>query len=71
VPRRPSDKARVLIEIERSCSTLCKLLKRCWSQKKEDRPTFDQIVKIMQGEVAQEVLRKEEPKVALYGDEKD
>ena len=50
---------------------MCKLLKRCWSQKKEDRPTFDQIVKIMQGEVAQEVLRKEEPKVALYGDEKD
>ena len=36
---------------------LCKVLKKRWVQKHEDRPSFDQIVKTMQGEVAEEVMR--------------
>ena len=59
------------LEFERSYPKLCKLLKRCWAQKKEDRPSFDQIVKTMQGEVAEEVLRKEEPEIVVYSVEVD
>ena len=54
------------LEFERSYPKLCKLLKKCWAQKKEDRPSFDQIVKLMQGEVSDEVRRKEEPVITIY-----
>ena len=37
------------LEFERSYPKLCKLLKRCWAQKKEDRPSFDEIVKTGRG----------------------
>jgi len=59
------------LEFERSYPKLCKLLKRCWSQNKENRPSFDEIVWVMQGDVAEEVLRKEEPEITLYSEEAD
>jgi len=59
------------LEFERSYPKLCKLLKRCWAQKKEDRPSFDEIVKTMQGEVAEEVMRKDEPTITVYCVEDD
>ena len=59
------------LEFERSYPKLCKLLKRCWAQEPEDRPSFDDIVKTMQGEVAEEVLRKEEPEIMVYSVEDD
>jgi len=59
------------LEFERSYPKLCKLLKKCWAQKKEDRPSFDQIVKLMQGEVSDEVRRKEEPVITIYSVEDD
>jgi len=54
------------LELERSYPKLCKLPKKHWVQKHEDRPSFDQIVKTMQGEVAEEVMRKEEPAITVY-----
>ena len=45
------------LEFERSYPKLCKLPKKCWAQNLEDRPSFNQIVKTMQGEVAEEVMR--------------
>ena len=45
------------LELERSYPKLCKLPKKCWAQNPEDRPSFNQIVKTMQGEVAEEVMR--------------
>jgi hypothetical protein len=59
------------LEFERSYPKLCKLLKKCWAQKKEDRPSFDQIVKLMQGEVSDEVRRKKEPVITIYSVEDD
>ena len=59
------------LEFERSYPKLCKLLKRCWAQNKEDRPEFDEIVKLMQGEVSDEVRRKEEPVITIYSVEDD
>jgi len=59
------------VEFERSYPKLCKLLKRCWAPLKESRPSFDEIVKTMQGEVAEEVMRKEEPVITIYKDEPD
>ena len=45
------------LELERSYPKLCKLPKKCWAQNPEDRPSFNQIVKTMQGEVEEEVMR--------------
>jgi len=59
------------VEFEKSYPKLCKLLKRCWSQKKEKRPGFDEIVWVMQGDVADEVMRREEPEITVYSVEED
>ena len=59
------------LELERSYPKLCKLPKKRWVQKHDDRPSFDQIVKTMQGEVAEEVMRKEEPAITVYSIEDD
>jgi len=59
------------LEFERSYPKLCKLLKRCWTQKKEDRPGFDEILRLMQGEVSDEVRRREEPEIVVYSNEDD
>jgi len=59
------------LEFERSYPKLCKILKRCWAQKPEDRPSFDEVVRVMQGEVTEEVLLKEEPEVVVYSKEDD
>jgi len=59
------------LEFERIYPKLCKLLKKCWAQNPEDRPSFDLIVKTMQGEVAWEVMRKEEPVITVYSVEDD
>jgi len=59
------------LEFEKSYPKVCKLLKNCWVQKKEDRPVFDKIVKTMPGEVTEEVLRKEEHAITVYSMEDD
>ena len=59
------------LEFERSYPKLCKLLKRCWAQMPEDRPSFDEIVRVLQGEVSDEVRRKEEPVIVMYSLEDD
>jgi len=59
------------LEFERNYPKLCTLLKRCWAPKKEDRPSFDEIVKVLQGEVSYEVRRKEEPVLVMYSLEDD
>ena len=59
------------LEFKRSYPKLCILLKKCWAQNPEDRPSFDEIVKTMQGEVAEEVLRKDEPSITVYSVEDD
>ena len=59
------------LEFERSYPKLCELLKKCWAHTPEDRPSFDQIVKTMQGEVAEEEMRKEEPAITVYSVEDD
>jgi len=51
------------LEFERSYLKLCKLLKRCLAQKKEDPPGFDEIVRVMHGEVSDEC---EEPAITIY-----
>ena len=55
------------VEFERSYPKPCKLLKRCWAPLKENRPSFDEIVKEMQGEVTDDVRRKEELIITIYG----
>ena len=59
------------VEFERSYPKLCQLLKRCWVPLKENRPSFDEIVRVMQGEVADEVRGREEPVIQLYSLEED
>ena len=59
------------IEVTKNYPRLCTLIKRCWSQKMEERPGFDEIVRVMQGEVADEVRRRTEPIVEVYSQEND
>ena len=59
------------LDFERNYPKMCKLIKRCWSQKKEERPGFDEIVRVMQGEVHDEVRRREEPEIVVYSLEAD
>ena len=59
------------LEFEKAYPGMCKLIKRCWAPLKEDRPGFDEIVKVMLGEIADEVRRKEEPAIVVYGKEAD
>ena len=59
------------VEFERSYPKLCKLLKRCWAPLKENCPSFDEIVRVMQGEVADEVRGREEPVITVYSVEDD
>ena len=48
------------------------LIERCWSQDSGDRPNFDEIVKLMQGDISDEVRRGgEEPQIVMYSDEDD
>jgi len=42
-----------------------RLQKRCWAPLKEERPGFNEIAKVMQDEVADEVRRKEEQEIVV------
>jgi len=59
------------LEFKRNYPKMNALIGRCWAPKKEDRPSFDEIVRVMQGEVAEEVRRKEEPEITVYSLEAD
>ncbi|GMI54986.1 hypothetical protein TeGR_g9003 [Tetraparma gracilis] len=47
------------------------LIQECWRVRRKERPNFDQIVARLQGEVGDEIKRKEEPKIELYSKEDD
>ena len=40
------------LEIEKAYPGVCKIIKRCRAPLEEDRPGFDEIVKVLQGEIA-------------------
>ncbi|GMI41164.1 hypothetical protein TeGR_g7773, partial [Tetraparma gracilis] len=47
------------------------LIQECWLVRKKDRPNFDQIVARLQGEIGDELKRKEEPEITVYSEEDD
>jgi hypothetical protein len=47
------------------------LIQECWRVRRKERPNFDQIVKRLQGDIGDEIKRKEEPKIELYSQEDD
>ncbi|GMI24899.1 hypothetical protein TeGR_g14185 [Tetraparma gracilis] len=47
------------------------LIQECWVPRARMRPDFDQIVKRLQGEIGDEIKRKEEPVVVVYSVEPD
>ena len=50
---------------------LTALIKRCWQPKQEDRPSFEEIVRILRDEVGDEVRKNPEPNVVYYSIEAD
>jgi serine/threonine protein kinase len=50
---------------------LSKLVTDCWSHEPEKRPIFDEIVRRLNGEIADEVRRKEEPLITFLSKEPD
>ncbi|GMI25561.1 hypothetical protein TeGR_g10462 [Tetraparma gracilis] len=47
------------------------LIQECWRVRRKERPNFDQIVSRLQGDIGDEIKRKEEPKIELYSKEDD
>jgi hypothetical protein len=47
------------------------LIQECWRVRRKERPNFDQIVKRLQGDIGDEIKRKEEPQITLYSVEED
>jgi hypothetical protein len=47
------------------------LIQECWRVRKRERPNFDQIVARLQGDIGDEIKRKEEPKIEVYSKEDD
>ncbi|GMI18950.1 hypothetical protein TeGR_g15277, partial [Tetraparma gracilis] len=47
------------------------LIQECWRVRRKERPNFDEIVKRLQGDIGDEIKRKEEPKIELYSKEDD
>ncbi|GMI36359.1 hypothetical protein TeGR_g14705 [Tetraparma gracilis] len=47
------------------------LVQECWRVRRKERPNFDQIVSRLQGDIGDEIKRKEEPKIELYSKEDD
>ncbi|GMI56624.1 hypothetical protein TeGR_g933, partial [Tetraparma gracilis] len=47
------------------------LIQECWRVRRKERPNFDEIVKRLQGDIGDEIKRREEPKIELYSKEDD
>jgi hypothetical protein len=47
------------------------LIQECWRVRRKERPNFDEIVNRLQGDIGDEIKRKEEPKIELYSEEDD
>jgi hypothetical protein len=47
------------------------LIQECWRVRRKERPNFDQIVARLQGDIGDEIKRKEEPIIVVYSKEDD
>jgi hypothetical protein len=47
------------------------LIQECWRVRRKDRPNFDEITSRLQGDIGDEIKRKEEPQIELYSKEDD
>ena len=52
------------LSFKKAYPRLDSLIRQCWANVAEERPTFDDIVRLL-GEIGQEVRRKEEPEVTF------
>jgi len=59
------------LTFKRAYTKLDALIERCWSQVPEERPLFDEIVRLMQGDIAEEIRRKDEPEITYLNKEDD
>ena len=50
---------------------LVALIRRCWTMDRDPRPDFDEIVRLLQGEIADEVRRAMEPNIQQLSEEPD
>ena len=55
----------------KACPKLNALIQECWRVRRKERPNFDEIVKRLQGDIGDEIKRREEPKIELYSKEDD
>ena len=62
---------RPLLTFKKAYTKLDALIERCWSQVQEERPLFDEIARLMQGDIAEEIRRKDEPEITYLSKEDD
>ena len=59
------------VTFKKAYTKLDALIERCWSQVPEERPLFDEISRLMQGDIAEEIRRKAEPVITYLSKEDD
>ena len=59
------------LTFKKAYTKLDALIERCWNQVPEERPSFDEIVRLMQGDIAEEIRRKDEPEITYLSKEDD
>ena len=59
------------LTFKKAYTNLDALIERCWNQVPEERPSFDEIVRLMQGDIAEEIRRKDEPEITYLSKEDD
>ena len=47
------------------------LIRRCWTMDRDPRPNFDEILRLLQGEVADDIRRAVEPNIVKLSEEPD
>jgi len=65
--RKPNLPARFVQAYQK----LVALIRRCWTMDRDPRPDFDEIVRLLQGEIVDEVRRAMEPNIQQLSEEPD
>jgi len=64
-------KPNLPVEFVRSYPKLGGLIRRCWTNETDLRPDFDEIVRLLQGEIHDEIRTALEPEITLLSEEPD
>ena len=59
------------IGVKKNFPKLHNLIVRCWLKESEARQDFEEVVKLLQGEILEEVMKGQEPEIVVLSEEDD